>query len=447
MATTVPVLGEDVLPRGVYVHHPAVRAVSASGSRLKASDGGEYIDFTSGLGVTALGHCHPAVVEAVVRQASILLHSCQHVAIPEITVELARELAKRADLGGRAVQTLLVNSGAEAVENAVKIAKAATGRRSVIALENAFHGRTAFALALTGKVRPYAVGFGQAGSGVFHAPAPYCFRCPRRQEPCCTLDADFGLRGLLNTQVAPEEVAALIVEPIQGEGGFVVPPAGWLADVEALCREHGIVLIADEVQSGIGRTGKFWAYEHDRVTPDLVCVGKGVANGMPLAAVVGRAELMRAPAPGGLGGTYGGNPVCAAAALAVLAVIDRDRVLEHVAALGEIVVSRLRYLAGRVPTMADVRGRGLMQAVEFVDGHGSRVPRPDLARGVVEAARDRGLLLLTAGLHGNVVRLLPPLTITEASLLEGLDVLEEAIETSCGQELSRLPERTSGGEG
>ncbi|MDQ6773660.1 MAG: aminotransferase class III-fold pyridoxal phosphate-dependent enzyme, partial [Candidatus Dormibacteraeota bacterium] len=301
----------DFVPRGVYTYHPML-AVSGQGSRLTGTDGRDYLDFATGIGVTILGHSHPAVVEAIREQAGQLTHSCQHVLMPEAYVRLARALAEVVPVKAP-VKTFLCNSGAEAVENAVKIAKAATGRRAVVSLQNSFHGRTAMALALTGKAKPYSTRFGAATFGVFHAPAPYCFRCTRRSEPCCTLSPDFGLRQVFATDVAPEEVAAVIVEPVMGEGGFVVPPPGWLADVAALCREHGIVLIADEVQSGMGRTGTMWAYEQEDVHPDLVCVGKGIANGLPLAAVVGDGAIMDAPEPGGLGGTYGGNPIASAA--------------------------------------------------------------------------------------------------------------------------------------
>ena len=413
-----------VVPRGVSTSHPML-AVSGQGAWLQGSDGRKYLDFASGIGVTILGHSHPAVVAAIQEQSGALTHSCQHVLMPEGYVELARALAEHVPVR-RPIKTFLCNSGAEAVENAVKIAKASTGRRAVVSVENAFHGRTAMALALTGKVRPYSTGFGAQTFGVFHTPVPYCFRCPHRTEPCCTLGADGGLRRLFATDVGPEEVAAVIVEPIQGEGGFVVPPRGWLADVASLCREHGIVFIVDEIQSGMGRTGRMWAFEQEEVTPDLVCVGKGIANGMPLAAVVGHGTIMDAPEPGGLGGTYGGNPIAVAAALAVLSTMSSEQLPERAARLGQLVADRLRALARRFPPVADARGRGLMQAVELVDPADGRTPLPALAREVMEAARERGLVLLTAGLYGNVVRLLPPLTIAEAELRDGLDRLEDA---------------------
>jgi 4-aminobutyrate aminotransferase / (S)-3-amino-2-methylpropionate transaminase / 5-aminovalerate transaminase len=418
-----------VVPRGVSTSHPML-AISGRDAWLQGSNGKEYLDFASGIGVTVLGHSHPAVVAAIQKQSLALTHSCQHVLMPERYVDLARALAECVPLRPP-VKTFLCNSGAEAVENAIKIAKASTGRRAVISVENAFHGRTAMALALTGKVRPYSIGFGAPTFGVFHTPAPYCFRCPRRSEPCCTLSADGGLRRLFTTAVAPEEVAAVIVEPIQGEGGFVVPPPGWLADMARLCREHGIVFIVDEIQCGMGRTGDMWAFEQEDLTPDLVCVGKGIANGLPLAAVVGHGPIMDAPEPGGLGGTYGGNPIAAAAALAVLSTMRTEQLPERAARLGPLVADRLRAMARRIPQVGDVRGRGLMQAVELVDPADGRTPLPAMARAVVEAARERGLILLTAGLYGNVVRLLPPLTIADSELRDGLDRLEAAFAAVC----------------
>jgi 4-aminobutyrate aminotransferase/(S)-3-amino-2-methylpropionate transaminase len=418
----------SVIPRGVFTYHPML-AAEGRGIHLTDVEGRTFLDFASGIGVTALGHSHPEVVAAIKAQADRLTHSCQHVMMPELNYQLCQKLADIVPIPGPK-KVFLANSGAEAVENAVKIAKVATGRRAVVAFDNAFHGRTSFALALTGKVRPYSAGMGPLSAGVFHAPAPYCYRCPRRRadSPCCTLDRGSGLRRLFDTQVAPEEVAAIIVEPIQGEGGFVVPPPGWLRDVESLCREHGIVFIVDEIQTGLGRTGRRWAFEHEGVVPDLVCTAKALANGMPLSAVIGKAEIMDAPEPGALGGTYGGNPIVEAAALAVLRVMDEQRLPDRAAMLGDLLAERLEELRRRVPQIGDVRGRGLMQAIEMVDSTDGATPLPDLVKATIAEAREEGLLLISAGLHGNVIRFLPPLVIEQDELLDGVERLERALD-------------------
>ena len=415
----------SVVARGVFTYHPML-AAEGSGVHLTDVDGRSYLDFASGIGVTALGHSHPEVVAAIKAQADRLTHSCQHVVMPELNYRLCRKLVDVVPIPGPK-KVFLANSGAEAVENAVKVAKVATGRRAVVAFDNAFHGRTSFALALTGKVRPYSVGMGPLSAGVFHAPAPYCYRCPSRGTPCCTLSRGSGLRRLFDTQVAPEEVAAIIVEPIQGEGGFVVPPPGWLQDVESLCREHGIVFIVDEVQTGLGRTGRTWAFEHEGVVPDIVCTAKALANGMPLSAVIGRAEIMDAPEPGALGGTYGGNPIAEAAALAVLKVMEDERLADRAARLGDLLAERLEELRRKVPEVGDVRGRGLMQAIELVDPADGATPLPDLVKATIANAREEGLLLISAGLHGNVLRFLPPLIIEQDDLLDGLERVERAL--------------------
>ena len=415
----------SVVARGVFTYHPML-AAEGSGVHLTDVEGRSFLDFASGIGVTALGHSHPEVVSAIKAQADRLTHSCAHVVMPELYYELCAKLVEVVPIPGPK-KVFLANSGAEAVENAIKVAKVATGRRAVVAFDNAFHGRTSFALALTGKVRPYSAGMGPLSAGVFHAPAPYCFRCPNRSATCCTLSRGSGLRRLFDTQVAPEEVAAIIVEPIQGEGGFVVPPPGWLDDVESLCREHGIVFVVDEVQTGLGRTGRTWAFEHEGLAPDLVCSAKALANGMPLSAVIGRAEIMDAPEPGALGGTYGGNPVAEAAALTVLRIMDEQRLADRAARLGDLLAERLQEMRRNVPQIGDVRGRGLMQAVELVDPADGITPLPDLARATLAEARSEGLVLISAGLHGNVVRLLPPLVVEQDQLLDGADRMERAL--------------------
>jgi 4-aminobutyrate aminotransferase/(S)-3-amino-2-methylpropionate transaminase len=417
------------VPRGVSTYH-AIYPVRASGAELEDADGNRYLDFAGGIGTMNVGHSHPAVVEAIQRQAERFTHTCAHVAMPALYVELARRLAESVP-GTAPKKTLLVNSGAEAVENAVKIARAATGRPAVIAFENGFHGRTLLTLTLTGRVRPYSVGFGPFAGEVYHVPYPYCYRCPAgvgaaADGTCCGAPLAALERALL-TQVAPEQVAAVLVEPVQGEGGFVVPPADFLPALADLCRRHGMLLIVDEVQTGFGRTGRMWACEHAGVDPDLLVTAKSLAAGLPLAAVVGRAEVMDAPAPGGLGGTYGGNPVACAAALAVLDVFEREGLVARGATLGVAALARMRTWQARLPLVGDVRGLGAMVAVELVRDRATREPAVDEAAAVVASCRDQGLLLIKAGLYDNVIRLLMPLVTTDEQLVAGLDILESAL--------------------
>ena len=425
---------ERWVPRGVSTYH-AIYPVRGQGAELEDADGNRYLDFAGGIGVMNVGHSHPLVVEAIRRQAELYTHTCAHVAMPALYVQLARRLAESVP-GDTPKKTLLVNSGAEAVENAVKLARAATGRPAVIAFENGFHGRTLLALTLTGRVRPYTVGFGPFAGEVYHVPYPYGYRwpgavAPLGDEECCAA-ALAALERTLETQVAAEQVAAVLVEPVQGEGGFVVPPAGFLPALARLCQRHGILLIADEVQTGFGRTGRMWACEHAGVEPDLLVAAKSLAAGLPLAAVVGRAEIMDAPAPGGLGGTYGGNPVACAAALAVLDVFEREGLVARAAALGAVALARMRGWQARMPLVGDVRGLGAMVAVELVRDRATREPATSEAAAVVAACRARGLLLIKAGLYDNVIRLLMPLVTTDEQLVAGLDILEAALAAAAG---------------
>jgi len=413
----------SVVARGVFTYHPML-AAEGSGVHLTDVEGRSFLDFASGIGVTALGHSHPEVVAAIKAQADRLTHSCAHVVMPELYYELCQKLVDIVPIPGPK-KVFLANSGAEAVENAIKVAKVATGRRAVVAFDNAFHGRTAFALALTGKVRPYSAGIGPLSAGVFHAPAPYCYRCPNRGGACCTLSRGSGLRRLFDTQVAPEEVAAIIVEPIQGEGGFVVPPDGFLLGLADFCRQHGILLIADEIQTGVCRTGDWFACDHERVVPDLITTAKGIAGGMPLAAVTGRAEVMDAVHPSGLGGTYGGNPVACAGALGAIETMAAEDLAGRARRIGEIMLPRLHGLAEKYPVIADVRGRGAMLAIELTKP-GTLDPDPATTTAVAKACHQAGLVTLTCGTFGNVIRFLPPLVIGEDLLDEGLSILEDA---------------------
>lgn len=412
------------MPRGVFTYHEVFPA-SASGARVVDVDGNAYLDFAGGIGTMNVGHAHPAVVAAIQAQAAQFTHTCAHVMMPPPYVELARRLAEMTP-GDFAKKTLLVNSGAEAVENAVKIARSATGRRAIIAFENSFHGRTNLALALTGKVRPYRQNFGPFASDVHTVPYPYCYQCAHRGDGCCQGWRD-ALERAFATRVAPDQVAAVIVEPVQGEVGFVIPPADFLPALREICTRHGMLLIADEVQTGFGRTGRMFAVEHSGVQPDLLLLAKSLAGGLPLAAVVGRAELMDAPLPGGLGGTYGGNPVACAAALAVLDIFEREALVARANALGLMAIERMREWQERTALIGDVRGLGAMVAMELVRDREAREPASSEAAAILAEARARGLILIKAGLFDNVIRLLMPLVTTDAEMAEGLDILEASL--------------------
>ncbi len=418
---------ERYLPRGVYTYHPVFPA-SGTGARITDVDGQTYLDFAGGIGVMNVGHSHPAIVAAIREQAEQYTHTCAHVLTPPLYVELARRLTEITP-GAYAKKTLLVNSGAEAVENAIKIARAYTKRPAIIAFENGFHGRTNLALALTGKIQPYRAGFGPFAPDVHAIPYPYCYQCRlhRDGEPECCEEWRGTLERAFLTRVPADQVAAVIVEPVQGEGGFVVPPAEFLPALREICARHGILLIADEVQTGFGRTGRMFAVEHSGVEPDLILLAKSLAAGMPLAAVVGRAEIMDAPHPGGLGGTYGGNPIACAAALAVLDVFASERLVERANALGQMALRRMREWQARYPLIGDVRGLGAMVAMELVGDRETRTPAAGAAAQVLAEARARGLLLIKAGLYDNVIRLLMPLVTTDDELAAGLDILEAAL--------------------
>lgn len=420
---------ERYVPRGVFTYHPVYPA-SGSGARLVDVDGASYLDFAGGIGTMNVGHSHPQVVAAITKQVEQYTHTCAHVLTPPPYIQLARRLAEITP-GDFTKKTLLVNSGAEAIENAVKIARAATGRTAIVAFENSFHGRTNLALALTGKVRPYRANFGPFAPDIHPIPYPYCYRCPtseRSADQGCCRNWENALERLFATRVAPEQVAAILVEPVQGEGGFVVPPAEFLPSLRETCTRHGIVLIVDEVQTGFGRTGRMFATEHVSVTPDLIVLAKSLAAGLPLAAVVGRADLMDAPLPGGLGGTYGGNPVACAAALAVLDIFEREGLVERAQHLGQVAITRMRAWQERFPLIGDVRGQGAMVAVELVRDRTTKAPASAEAAAILAEARARGLLIIKAGLYDNVIRLLMPLVTTDEEMAEGLDILEAAIE-------------------
>ena len=398
------------------VSTPRLVVTGADGARVIDADGRTFLDFAGGIGCQNTGHRFAPVVEAIQRQADEYLHQCFMVGVYEPYVDTCRLLAELSPCAGDRQKSILVNSGAEANENAVKIARAATGRPAVVVFDNAFHGRTLLTMTMTSKVHPYKAGFGPFAPEVYRAPAPYPYR------GITTDDALDGLRKLFKSEVDPQTVACVLLEPVQGEGGFVEMPPDYPARLLELCREHGILYVDDEVQSGVGRTGKMWAIEHyNGVEPDLLVSGKSIGGGLPLAAVTGRAELMDAVPPGGLGGTFGGNPLSCAAAVAVLEAVREPEFLSRASQLGDVVRARLDGLASHHAEVGDVRGLGSMVGFELAE------QSPDLAKAIVEAAFERGLLLLSCGMYGNVIRLLPALTISDEELEEGLTLLEEAV--------------------
>jgi len=409
-------------------------AHSAAGTTLIDSDGKRFLDFASGISVNNLGHGHPDVVAAIHRQVDLLINSGGPVMMPDVYVELCERLCALAPVP-KPARALLLNSGAEAVENAVKVVRAATGRPAIISFQNSFHGRTLMAMSLTGKVHPYKQNFGPYATEVYQAAYPYAYH---DQTADASLEA---LAALFASQVPPDRVAGVIVEPVQGEGGFVVPPDDFLPRLARLLHELDIPLIADEIQTGLGRSGEMFAVNHWGVEPDLVLLAKSLGGGLPLAAVVGRAELMDAPAPGGLGGTFGGNPVACAAALAVLEVIERDGICARARHVGETAIQHMRLMQERHDCIGDVRGIGAMTAMELVHNRSSREPAPELAIAVLREAHSRGLALLRAGLYDNVIRLLMPLTISDDELSKGLEILEQSVESATAAEPATLTRR------
>jgi 4-aminobutyrate aminotransferase / (S)-3-amino-2-methylpropionate transaminase / 5-aminovalerate transaminase len=407
---------KKVVAAGISLAHP-IFLERARGATVTDVDGNVFLDFAGGIGCLNVGHARPEVTEAVARQVERLTHACFQVTGYEGYVEVAEALCRLAPIPGEK-RAALFSTGAEAVENAVKIARRATGRGAVLCFEHGFHGRTLLGLTLTGKASPYKAGFGPFVPEVYRLPYPYPYR-------------DTSVAGRLEERllplVRPEDLAAVILEPILGEGGFVVPPPGFFAELRAFCDAHGVLLIADEVQTGFGRTGRMFASERLGLVPDLVTMAKSIAGGLPLSAVVGRAAVVDATQVGGLGGTFAGNPVACAAALAAIAVLEKELASGRPEALGARVLGALRRLADRHPTIGEVRGVGPMLAFELVKDRATREPAVDETRAIIGAARERGLLLLTAGTYGNVVRLLFPLTIDDAELDEGLAILEAAV--------------------
>ncbi|MDQ6901370.1 MAG: 4-aminobutyrate--2-oxoglutarate transaminase [Candidatus Dormibacteraeota bacterium] len=395
----------------------------AAGGVVVDVDGNSLIDFGAGIAVVGVGNSAPSVVAAVREQVAAFTHTCFMVAPYEGYVAVCEQL-NRLTPGDHAKRSILLNSGAEAIENAVKIARTYTKRQAVVAFDHGYHGRTNLTLALTAKAMPYKSGFGPFAPEIYRLPMAYPFRWPTGSERCGE-EAPAAIIGAIEKQVGADQVAAVVIEPIQGEGGFVVPPPGFLRSLADFCREHGIVFVADEIQTGFCRTGDWFACEQEGVVPDLIATAKAIAGGLPLAAVTGRAEIMDSVHVGGLGGTFGGNPVACAAALAAIRTMEELDLAGRAVSIGETMLPRLRRLQQGHPAIGDVRGRGAMVAVELVRP-GTKQPDPELTTALAAACHRRGLLTLTAGTFSNVLRFLPPLVIPDHLLKEGLDVLDEA---------------------
>jgi len=406
----------------------AVYIVRAGGGILVDVDGNQLIDFGSGIAVTTVGNSAPRVVAAVRSQVEDFTHTCFMVTPYEEYVEVAERLNALTPGDGEK-RTALFNSGSEAVENAIKVARTFTGRTAVVAFDHAYHGRTNLTMALTAKNMPYKQGFGPFAGEIYRVPMAYPYRWPTGAEHCAD-EAFDAFVSQVHTQVGEQNTAAVIIEPIQGEGGFIVPPTGYLKRISDWCAESGILFIADEIQTGFCRTGDWFACEHEGVVPDLVTTAKGIAGGLPLSALTGRADAMDCVHSGGLGGTYGGNPVACAAALAAIETMQAEDLCGRARAIEAIFMPRLRALADRFDVVGDIRGRGAMLALELVTGGGDKTPNPALTVAVNAHCHSRGLATLTAGTFGNVLRFLPPLSAGDDLLKEGLDLLEQAFVAS-----------------
>lgn len=417
--------GQSV-PRGIYASTP-VYISRAEGAVIEDVDGNSLIDLAGGIGVINVGHRSPAVVDAIHQQADRYLHTCFQVVAYESYIKLAEKL-NQITPGNFPKRTFFVNSGAEAVENAVKIARFYTKRSAVICFEDAFHGRTALGMALTSKTHPYKAGFEPFPSEIYRIPYAYCYRCAYGLKyPSCEVACADALEGVFKRTVAAESVAAIIVEPVLGEGGFVTPPSDFLRKLHGICKQHGILLIADEVQTGFGRTGAMFACERYGVEPDILIAAKSLAGGLPLGSITGRAEIMEAPGPGAIGGTFGGNPLSCEAALATIETMQRQDLPARANALGERFHDRAKKWQSNWPQIGDVRGLGAMQAIELVRSPESRIPNDDAAKHIIQYCYERGVLTLNAGSYSNVIRILMPLVITDAQFDEALDVLESAL--------------------
>jgi len=412
------------VPRGITTAHP-VAADRARGSELWDVSGRRYVDFAGGIGVMNVGHSHPHVMEAVRSQLERVTHTSFQVVMYESYLRLAERLCEVAPMEGPK-KAIFFSTGAEAVENAVKIARAYTGRPAVISFRGGFHGRTLLALSLTGTVSPYKQNFGPYATEVYQTPFPYEYRGWNTERAIASLES------LFESEVSPKRVAAVIIEPVLGEGGFVPAPLDFQRRLRELTEQHGILLIADEIQTGFGRTGKFFAIEHSGVQPDLVTVAKSLAAGFPLSGVVGRADVMDAPDPGGLGGTYGGNPIACAAGVAVMDVMRDEKLPDRAARIGSVLEERMQTWAAEHEIVGDVRVVGAMAGMELVRDRGTKEPAEKETARVLAVAREKGLIVLRAGAHHNVIRTLMPLNIPDDQLMEGLDMLGSALAEVAG---------------
>jgi len=419
---------QQAVPRGVS-NSLSVYAERASNAEIWDVEGRRYIDFASGISVLNTGHVHPKVQAAIAQQLQKLTHTCFQVTPYESYIALAEQLNALAP-GATPKKTIFLTTGAEAVENAIKIARYHTKRSAVIAFSGSFHGRTLACISLTGKVQPYKAGFGPMLPEVYHLPFPMAYHGVTVEDSLETLEQ------LFKADVDPARVAAIIIEPVLGEGGFYAAPAELLRRLRALCDTHGIVLIADEIQSGFGRTGRMFAIEHAGVEPDLITIAKSVAGGVPLSGVIGKAQIMDAPLPGGLGGTYAGSPLGCAAGLAVLEVMREEQLLKRSADIGRFMSSRLKGLQVRFPCIGEVRALGAMVAIELVKNARADLPDAELTKALVQAAGRQGLVLLSCGMYANVIRFLAPLTISDALLKEGFHLFELALEEVAGRTLA-----------
>ena len=409
------------VPRGVS-HATAIYAKRAKNAEIWSEDGKRYIDFGAGIAVVNTGHQHPKVVAAVEEQMKAFSHVCFQVTPYESYVRLAERLNALAPVASPA-KTMLVTTGAEAVENAVKVTRAYTGRPGIVSFSGGFHGRTLMGMALTGKVVPYKKGFGPFPADVYNVAFPNTFHGVSSEQSLA------GLKALFKYTADPSSIAAIIIEPVQGEGGFYIAPFDFLRALRTLCDEHGILLVADEIQTGFARTGKMFALEHTGIKADVVAMAKGLAGGLPLSAITGRAELMDASSPGGLGGTYAGNPVACAAAHAVLDAIEEEKLCDRANAIGKIILDRCHQIRARsnLNCMGDVRGLGAMCAIELVKDTASAEPAPQLTQALMKVANENGLILLSCGTYGNVVRFLVPLTASDALVRDGMDIFETSL--------------------